>query len=312
MKPRSAPSRLLLLLPLILKDTFRAFSTDKVPRLGAALAYYTIFSLAPLLMICIAAAGFIFGAEASRGEIMKSLQGAVGPLGAAAIEEMIKNAKQPGTGALAATLGFVALLFGASGVFGELQESLDMIWGVAPRPGRTFLTLLRQRFLSFAMVLGVAFLLLVSLILTTALSAVLGYFSQRLPVHSILMHGINFTGSFVMITFLFAAIFKVLPDAKVAWNDTWIGAAFTAFLFSVGKFLIGLYLGNSSVASVYGAAGSLVILLVWVYYSAQILFLGAEFTQIYARRFGSKLEPKPHAVIINFKKIPAPPSANSS
>jgi membrane protein len=270
----------------LLKEAVSEWSEDKAPRLGAALAYYTIFSVAPLLIIVIGVAGFVFGWEAAQGQIVGQLQGLLGEEGGKAIQAMIQSASEKKTTGVFATLfGLITLLFGASGVFGELQDALNTIWGVKPKPGRGIFGVIRQRFLSFGMVAVIAFLLLVSLAVSAALAAVGTFMEGVLPTE--ILHVTNFIVSFAVITVLFAMIYKVLPDATIAWNDVWIGAGVTALLFTIGKFAIGLYLGKSSVASAYGAAGSLVIILVWIYYSAQILFLGAEFTEVYARRYGS-------------------------
>jgi membrane protein len=278
----------------LIKGAFSGWREDKVPRLGAALAYYTVFSLAPLLIIVISIAGFFFGDEAARGEIVGQFQGLVGEEGGKAIQTMIENAgREKGSGVVATMISVVTLLFGASGVFGELQDSLNTIWGVKPKPGRGILGMLKDRFVSFTMVLGIAFLLLVSLVLSAAIAAMGTVFGGSDSEG--LLHILNFVVSFGVITLLFAAMYKYLPDVKIEWKDVWVGAAVTALLFALGKFAIGLYLGKGSVASAYGAAGSLVILLVWVYYSAQILFFGAEFTKVYAKEYGSGLQPESDA-----------------
>jgi membrane protein len=278
-----------------MKGAFVSWSEDKAPRLGAALAYYAAFSIAPLLVIAIAVAGLVFGEEAAQGQIVSQVRGLIGDEGAAALQSMIEKAgRRPDAGIAATLIGIGTLLFGASGVFGELQDSLNTIWGVKPRPGRGLFGLLKDRFLSFAMVFGIAFLLLVSLVISAALAAlgkVGGAFIAEGPLHVL-----NFVISFAVITGMFAAVFKFLPDIQIEWQDVWLGAALTSLLFSVGKLAIGLYLGKTSVASAFGAAGSLVIVLVWVYYSAQILFLGAEFTKTYAKLYGSGVRPDAHAV----------------
>jgi membrane protein len=280
----------------LLREAGREWLEDKAPRLGAALAYYTALSIAPLLVIAIFIAGMVFGKEAARGYLLDQIRGLVGGQGGQAIETMIAHANQPRTGSLAAALGVVTLLAGAAGVVGQLQDALDTIWEVAPKPGRGAIGFIKDRFLSLAMVLGVGFLLLVSLILSTVLTA-LGTFSVGLmPAAAPAMEAANFVISLGVTALLFAMIFKLLPDAKVAWDDVWIGAALTALLFTLGKFLLGLYLGRSGITSAYGAAGSLVALLVWVYYSAQIVFFGAEFTKAYANRFGSRIVPSKDAV----------------
>jgi membrane protein len=280
----------------MIRETFSEWSEDKVPRLGAALAYYAVFSLAPLLVIAIAVASLVFDqAEVQRG-VVEQVGGLVGSEGAGLVETMIQNAQRPGTGLLATILGVGGLLLGALGAFGQLQDALNTIWEVKPKPGGGVLAILRDRLLSLSMVLVVGFLLLVSLVVSAGLSAVGNFVAGLLPESELLLQVLNFVLSFVVITVLFALMFKYMPDAKIAWGDVWIGAAITALLFTIGKVLIGLYLGNASVTSSYGAAGSLAVLLLWMYYSAQIFFLGAEFTQVYANRFGSRVVPAENAV----------------
>lgn len=270
---------------------------DNVSRLAASLAYYTVFSIAPLLVIAIAIAGAVFGAEAARNEVSTQLRGLLGPAGAGLVEMTVENASRDETGgALAGILGVLVLVWGATNVFTSLQDSLNTIWGVKPRPDLGLWNTIRIRFLSFGMVLGFAFLLLVSLLVSAALSALERYLDG--VEFELAWRAVNIAISIGVFSLLFAMIFKFLPDVKVGWRDVAIGAVATAVLFSIGKTLIGLYLGHSTVGSVYGAAGSLVILLLWVYYSAQVLFLGAEFTQVYARRHGRHIEPDAHAVAI--------------
>lgn len=271
---------------VLLKHTFFKWLEDKAPRLGAALAYYTMFSLSPVLIITIAIAGLVFGQKASQGQIVAQIQGLVGEEGAKAIQAMIENARRPASGTIASLLGLITLLIGATGLFGELQDALNTIWHVRPSSGRGLLGIIKDRFLSFTMVLGVGFLLLVSLMISAGLAAMGRFVGGMLSRWAFLGQLANFLVSFVVITVLLAMLFKYLPDIQIAWNDVWIGAAATALLFSVGKFLIGFYLGRSSVASAYGAASSLAIILIWVYYSAQIFLFGAEFTQIYAKHRG--------------------------
>lgn len=282
----------------LLKETFDEWNEDKVSRLAAALAYYTVFSIAPLLIIAIAVAGSVFGEEAARGQIVVQIQGLVGRSGAEAIETAIKNANQPASGTIASIISIAALLFGASGVFAELQDSLNVIWEIAPKPDLGVKGFVRKRFLSFAMVLGIGFLLLVSLVVSAILAAINGYFSGLLPGIDIIWQIANFVISFSITTLLFAMIYKFLPDGKITWGDVLTGAAITSLLFSLGKFLLGLYLGNGTFGSTYGAAGSLVVILAWVYYAAQILFFGAEFTQVYARKYGSRIVPDKNAVSV--------------
>jgi membrane protein len=279
----------------LLKGTFSEWSEDDAPRLAAALAYYTVFSLAPLLLVSIAIAGLVFGQEAARGEVVRQIEGLMGRQGAEAVQQMIQNAQRPGSGILAGVAGLAILLFGASGVMNELQAAMNRIWDVEPRPGRGVLGLVKDRLLSFTMVLAVGFVLLVSLVLSAAIAALGGRFSQLLPLPETALQALNFGVSLGVIAFLFTLIFKYVPDVEVRWRDVWPGALATAVLFTIGKLLIGLYLGRGSFASSFGAAGSLVALLAWVYYSAQILFLGAELTQVYARRHGAGAAPSANA-----------------
>jgi membrane protein len=290
----------------LLKDTFTAWSNDKVPRHGAALAYYTVFSLVPLLVVIIGMIGLIFGQEEAQGYVVQQLATLVGPQSAAAIKDMIQRANQPTSGIVATVVAVATLLFGASGVFGQLQDSLNAIWGVEPKEGRGIWGYVKDRFLSFAALLGTGFLLLVSLVLSAALAAFGKWFGGWLPVPEFVLQLLESFISFAVITGLFAMIFKVLPDARMAWSDVWVGAALTALLFTLGKFAIGLYLGKSDVGSAYGAAGSLVILLVWVYYSAQILLFGAEFTQVYAKAVGRQITASTDATVTDPTKARDP------
>jgi membrane protein len=285
----------------LLKNTFSEWNEDKAPRLAAALAYYALFAIAPLLIIAIAIAAWAFNQEqaAVRGQILGQIQGLVGEQGGKAIQDMLAGAaSKPATGLFATVAGLVTLVFGAIGVFGQLQDALNTIWEVAPKPGRSWMDMIKDRLAPFTMVLGIAFLLLVSLVVSAVLAAVSTFLGGMLPDLAIVGQVISFVVSFGVITLLFAMIYKLLPDVKIAWSDVWIGAAVTALLFTIGRLLIGLYLGRSSTASTYGAAGSLVIVLIWVYYSAQILFLGAEFTQVYAKAYGSKIQPAENAVAV--------------
>ena len=275
----------------LLRQTVSEWSEDKVPRLGAALAFYSVLSLAPLLLIAIAVAALAFGEEAASGQLAQQIEGMVGAEGAKAIQEMLTNAHKPGSGPIAALIGFGTLLFAASGVFGQLQDAMNTIWEVQPKPGRGVLGFVRDRFFSFSMVLGSGFLLLTSLVLSTTVAATFHLVGGMAPaLKPVLVFGDLLTSAVVVIL-LFALIFKLLPDAKIAWHDVWVGAGLTTVLFLIGKALIGAYLGRSSYGSAYGAAGSLVVLVVWIYYSSQILFFGAEFTQVYANSYGSKIRP---------------------
>lgn len=271
----------------ILKQTVTEFSKDKVPRLGAALAYYTIFSLAPLLLIVIAIAGLAFGHDAAQGRIFEQLRSVLGPTTASGIQEMVKNADTPKSGLIATIIGVITLLIGASGVFGQLKDALNTIWDVKPREGGGILALLRDRFLSFAMVFGIGFLLLVSLVIDTVIAAMGKYAGSHLPGGEALWNIVELALSLAIVTVLMAMIFRFLPDLRIEWRDVWLGAALTSLLFVLGKFGLGLYFAKSAVGSSFGAAGSLVLVVLWVYYSAQILLFGAEFTQVYARAHGS-------------------------
>jgi membrane protein len=274
-----------------IKETINDWIDDGAARLAAALAYYSLLSLAPLLVITIAIAGFVFGHDAARGRVAGELGAVVGAQAAEGIQSVVASAQSPVSGVVSTIVGVVTLFIGASGVFGELQSSLNTIWEVKRKPGRGIWGEVKDRFLSFTMVLGVAFLLLVSLVLNSILSAVGTKFSAALPGGELLWQVMNFAFSFAVITGLFALIFKYVPDAAIKWRDVWLGAAVTAGLFTIGKFLLALYLGKAAIGSSYGAAGSLIALVVWVYYAAQILLLGAEFTQVQARRSGREIRP---------------------
>ena len=280
----------------LLKETFKEWNEDKASRLAAALSYYTVFSLAPLLIITIAIAGAVFGDDAARGEIVRQIQGLVSKDGAEVIQTALENAQRPDTRNLASIISIGVLLFGASNVFAQIQDALNTIWEVQPKPGRSLVQTLRKRFLSFAMVGGVGFLLLVSLIVNTGLAAMVNYFSNLVPGVDWIWQIANFAISFGVITFLFAIIYKFMPDVKINWSDVWVGSAITSLLFVIGKSLLGLYLGNGSFGSAYGAAGSLVVVLAWINYAAQIIFFGAEFTQVYASKYGSRIVPDENAM----------------
>jgi membrane protein len=288
----------------LLKEAVSEWQEDEATRLAAALALYTLLSLAPLLVIAVSVAGLVFGDEAARGQISQQISALVGAQAGQAIEGMIANARSPEGGILGSVVGVVVLLFGASGVFGELQSALNRIWEVKPKPGRGLRGFLRDRFLSFSMVMGVAFLLLVSLVVSTAIVALTSYFEHLVPLPA-LWHVLNILVGLVLTGLLFALTFKTVPDAKTAWRDVLVGGAVTAVLFAIGRAGLSWYVGRASTTSAFGAAGSLVALIVWVYYSAQILFMGAEFTQVYAARRGNGIEPTPNAV-------PAEPDAKTA
>jgi membrane protein len=281
----------IFLRPKILFHIFRAtvseWNADNVQRMGAALAYYTIFSLAPLLVISIAIAALVFGEKAAQGEMLAQIQGFIGRDNAKAIQTMIQSAQKPAHGTIAAILGLGVLLWGASSVFTEMHDALNMIWDVDLNAQSGIWSLVKARFLGFGMVLAIGFLLLVSLLLSAATSGLAEYIEARLAVPVALFHVLDLIVSMLVITALFAMIFKILPDLKIAWNDVWVGAVLTAILFAAGKFAIGFYIGKSVSASAYGAAASLVIVVMWIYYSALILYFGAEFTHIFANEFGS-------------------------
>jgi membrane protein len=280
----------------LLKEAYDGWSEDNASRLAAALAYYTVFSLAPLLLIAISVAGLVFGEKAAQGQVFAQLQGVLGPEAAQTIQSAIEKSSNTGASTVSTIIGLVTLVLGASGVFGELQSGLDTVWEVQPKPGGGIVATVKRRFLSMTMVLGIGFLLLVSLLLSVAVSAAGQWLGNLLPGGEALWQAVNFVLSLALMTLLFAAIYKVLPDVEIGWRDVWVGAAATAALFTVGKTLIGLYLGHSSVGSAYGAAGSLLVLLVWVYYSAQILYFGAELTQAWASKYGTGIVPSAGAV----------------
>jgi membrane protein len=297
----------------LIQDTVVSWNDHEATTQSAALAFYTIFSLAPLLLVVIAVAGAAFGHDAVRGQIVLQFQDWMGHDAAAFVQDILRTTAKPAANRLAGLIGILTLVFGASGVFVQLQQSLNIIWSVAPKPGAALTSLLRKRVLSFAMILVIGFLLVVSLVLSAALTALGDYLERRflLPVRA--LHVANILASFLLVTLLFALIYRLLPDVRLAWRDVFLGAAVTSVLFGAGKTLIGVYLGHSSAASAYGAAGSLVVLTSWVYYSACIFLLGAEFTHVYAcaRRGGA---PPPEAGAEHTQAPPpaGPPAAASS
>lgn len=272
----------------LFKETYRQFGEDQAQHLGAALAYYTIFSIAPLLLIAVAIAGFVLGRSAAQGQVMGQLSQTVGPSSARMLQDMILHAARPRAGTIATIIGVVMVLLGASGVFQQLKYSMNAIWNVPLQKSGIMATIKRDA-LSIAMVFGVGVLLLLSMVVESALHVMAKYAVGALPGGTVLWEIIQLVVSAAIITVLFAMIFRVLPDTHVEWKDVWLGAGFTAILFVIGKFLLGLYLGRASVSSGYGAAGSLIVLLLWVYWSSQILFFGAEFTQVYACKHGSRI-----------------------
>ena len=286
----------------ITKRALSGWWNDNVPRLGASLSYYTLFAMAPVLLIAIAIAGVFFGAEAVRGEIVGQIRGLMGEGGARAVQSMLEGASKQSAGRLAAGVGLFTFFLGATGAFLELQAALNGIWRVKPKEDtKWWKALVIQRLISFGLVIAVGFLLLVSLVVSAGLAALNRYMGAILPSLTEVWAAINMLVSLGVITLLFALIYRVLPDVKLAWRDVWLGAVVTAGLFTIGKSLIGLYLGTSGIASTYGAAGSVVVLLVWVYYSAQIVLLGAEFTRAWVEWDGTRPKRMAHA-----EKDPAP------
>jgi membrane protein len=269
-----------------LAETFNSWSEHKDARLGAALAYYSVFSLGPLIVIAISIAGLAFGQEAVQGQVTGAIRGLLGDTGAQAVDAMLKGADRPREGMFATILGLGALVFAAIGVVVQLKDALNTVWDVKSPPGKGLWRFARTYVLSLAGVLAVGFLLLVSLLLTAALSAVGKYIAPYLPEGALQIAGS--AASFAAISVLFAMMFKWLPDTRVEWRDVWLGAILTAALFELGKFVIGFYIGKQGLESTFGAAASIVVVLIWIYYSAQLVLMGAEFTKVYARRYGSR------------------------
>jgi membrane protein len=277
-------------LMVLLRQAGAAWLADNAPRLGAALAFYTLFSLAPVLIVAVSVAGFVFGEKAAQGEIVRQFQGLMGTQGATAIETILQSTNRPVLGVFTSMFALLAILVGASGAFNELQDALNTIWRANRRTKSFWKDTLRQRFFSLGLVVATGFLLLTSLVVTAFLSVAERFVSNLLPFSVVILASINFIFSFGIIAILFALIFKFIPDTTIPWRDVRMGAVITSLLFTLGKVVIGLYLGHSALTSAYGAAASLVILLIWIYYSAQILLFGAEFTHVYALEFGSRSE----------------------
>jgi len=271
-----------------IKGTMQEWGEDKLSRVAAALAYYTVFALPPLLVIAIAVAGAVIGRQNVQERVIAQVQGVIGQAGAQAVAAMIQGAQNSSSGVLATVLSVILLLFSAAGVFVQLQGAFNTVWDVLPSKQGGFLNTLLARLEAVAMVIGVGFLLLISMLISTALSTVGTFAAHYLPASGLVIQVVHYVVSFAVIALLFALIFRYLPDTDVQWRDVWPGAAITALLFILGQLGIGLYLGRSAVASTYGAAGSLAVILLWVYYSAQIVLLGAEFTQVYAKHLGSR------------------------
>ncbi len=273
----------------LLKEAVEEWQRDRVDQMAAALAYYTLFSIAPLLVIAVAVAGAVFGEEAARGEVVVQIQGLLGKAGAEVVQTALANTQNPqaGNGIVPSIVSTIALLFGASGVFIQLQDSLNTVWNVKSSPQTGVKSVVRKRIFSFAMVITIGFILMVSLLVSAVLAALSTFTNQLFPAVEIFWKVINIGISLGVFTMLFALIYKYIPDIKIAWKDVLVGAFFTSLLFSIGKELLGFYLGNGSFGSAYGAAGSVVTVLAWIYYSVQIMLFGAEFTQVYTRRYGS-------------------------
>lgn len=293
----------------LIKDTFKEFNDDNALYFSASLSFFTIFSLPPIIIIVIAIAGTLLGKDHVSGEIYNQISTLSGPESARQIQEMVQQASQSQSSFFAKTLGVLTLIFASTGVFVAIQNALNVIWGVKPKPKINILKLIRDRILSFALIISISFLLLVSLIIHAGLVALLKFLDFEFAT-ILMLQIINFVIPLAVITFLFAMIFKFLPDAKVHWKDVGIGAFVTALLFTGGKFLIGLYLGQSDVGSAYGAAGTIIIILTWIFCSSIILFWGAEFTQVYACKYGVKIEPADYAVTIETKIIESPDLKN--
>ena len=289
----------------VLKQTFQEWLQDKAPQLGAALAYYTVFSLAPLILVLLAIIGFLFRDDPAGAwnKITQQMSYFLDPSALQVVQNIAQKASQPGKSLIATIIGVALALFGASGVFGQLQDALNTIWGVKAKPGTGIWGFLRARFLSFAMVAGICFLLLVSLAIEALLKGFSHYVKSVVPGGIVIALTVYLVFDFAVVVLLFAMIFKFLPDVKIQWRDVWIGAVITAVFFGIGKWALGLYLSSGAAGSAYGAASSLITLLLWVYYSSQILLFGAEFTQVYADRAGRGVEPSEYAVRIQTSEI---------
>ncbi|MDR6197245.1 YihY/virulence factor BrkB family protein [Siphonobacter sp. SORGH_AS_0500] len=283
----------------VLKNTFSGFSDDKVTKLGASLAYYTVFSMGPLMIVIISLCSIFLGREAVEGEIYQQLNGFVGKETALQLQEIIKKAAVSGKTTVAAAIGIGTLIIGATSVFAEIQDSINTIWGLKAKPKKSWLKLIQNRFLSFSVIISLAFVLLVSLAVTSVIDVISDRLQARFPdVTVILFYIVNQLVTFSVISLIFGVIFKVLPDAKIKWKDVRSGAMVTAILFMIGKFAISFYINQSDVGGTYGTAGSLVVLLLWAYYSSMILYFGAEFTKAYAIKYGSAIHPSDYAVTI--------------
>jgi membrane protein len=287
----------------IVKAAYAGFSDDLALKFSASLAYYTIFSLAPLLLLLISIAGIVLGKDAIQGKVFSEINGMVGNDAAKQIQDMIKNLEVSGKSTISVIIGVVTLIIGATTVFGEIQQSINIIWQVKPKPKKGWLKMIKDRVLSGSMIVTLGFLLLVSLVLNGALAAVSDRLTHFLPAVTVTFFNIvGMAFSFIVITILFAVIFKVLPDAKISWKDVRSGAIFTAVLFMIGRLIIGFYIEKSGTSSTYGAAGSLIVILLWIYYTAAILYFGAEFTRAYVDFKGKRIEPADYAVHVEQKE----------
>ncbi len=281
----------------LFKETANEFIEDNAIKLSAALSYYTVFSLPPLLIIIISLCGFFYGAEAVSGELYGQIKGLVGADAAIQIQEVVKNVKLSKSNTFATIIGVITLLIGASGVFSEMQDSINYIWGIQAKPKRGLIKFVKNRLMSFSMIGSVGFILMVGLIVNSLMDVMYSRLTNFIPIDTFyLFYAANLFVVFIIITLLFLIIFKILPDGKIALFDCLVGAAFTAFLFMIGKFAIGAYLGNSNVVTAYGAAGSVILIMVWVYYSAFILYFGAEFTKVYTRTHGKNIRPNEYTI----------------
>ncbi len=298
MKPEKEKFHLVRSWGPLFVQSFNDWMEDRALRFSAALAYYSIFAMAPLIIIAIAVAGLVFGEKAARGQVYQQIEWLLGSKGATEIQTLIQASSDPHKSLLATLVGILMLLIGASGVFCQLKDALNSIWGVRLKPGGGIMSSLREYLLSFSMVLGVGFLLIISLLLSAVLQAINNFMTGRLPIPSFVVP-LTALISFAILIALFALIFKVLPDVKIGWEDVWIGATVTALLFAGGKYLLSLYLATSSIASSFGAAGALILVLVWIYYSTTIFLLGAEFTKVYADRYGSGINPSSKACFVS-------------
>ena len=289
------------------RKAFFAWLDDRAPSMGAALAYYTLFSMAPLLLIAVSVAGLVFGPDAARGEIFGQMRALVGADGAAAIQALLESVNRPAGGILGTLLGLAVMLVGATTVFAELQDALDRIWRAPTRPPGGLISVLRARVLSFGMILGLGFLLMVSMLFSAAVGALQAWWAPWLGGWDRALTVLNATSGFILVTVMFAMIYKAMPRVQIAWTDVWVGAIVTAGLFSLGRALIGAYLASGALGSGFGAAGALVVVLVWVYYSAQIFLLGAEFTWVYAHQLGSRRDLVTPSAASSYSTNPQPP-----